>query len=178
MLKQDSLTERKYFYFWKMCPLTQWHRVIPVQFTGPGGVGYNSTEQYMMAQKALLFNDPIAHDNIMHDTHPAMMKAHGRQVFGYDQSVWEAHRFGIVVTGNILKFSQNPEAAKILTDLRRSGYEFVEASPHDKIWGIGISKAAAEDGVLWKGMNLLGMALTVVADYLLVSGIKHNGKVS
>ena len=157
-----------------MCPLTQWHRVHPVQFTDMHNVGYSCTEQYMMAQKALLFDDKFAYEDIMHATSPSLMQAHGRQVMGFKQADWEIHRFGIVLTGNLLKFSQNPEYAKVLLDLRRDGYEFVEASPIDKVWGIGLNKRDAEDGGLWRGMNLLGKALTLVADYLLVGGCKLN----
>lgn len=44
----------------------------------------------------------------------------------------------------------------------------VEASPYDKIWGIGMRET--EDGVenplTWKGSNLLGFALMEVRDRL------------
>lgn len=45
----------------------------------------------------------------------------------------------------------------------------VEASPRDRIWGIGMGKANtdAENPMKWRGRNLLGFALTEVRDRLL-----------
>ena len=44
----------------------------------------------------------------------------------------------------------------------------VEASPYDKIWGIGLYAAQAAKGTVdqWKGQNLLGFALMEVRDWL------------
>jgi predicted NAD-dependent protein-ADP-ribosyltransferase YbiA (DUF1768 family) len=44
----------------------------------------------------------------------------------------------------------------------------VEASPRDRIWGIGLSAAderAASPGT-WQGLNLLGFALMAARDHL------------
>ena len=44
---------------------------------------------------------------------------------------------------------------------------FVEASPYDKIWGVGLYET--DDRILdeknWLGENLLGKAITEVRDY-------------
>ena len=87
---------------------------------------------------------------------------------GFDEEVWQRERFGIVVRGNRLKFLQNGELGEKLRDTR--GRELVEASPLDGVWGIGVGRAAAE-GVgreNWWGMNLLGKALMVVREELLL----------
>lgn len=44
----------------------------------------------------------------------------------------------------------------------------VEASPVDKIWGIGMkdSQPDVQNPALWKGQNLLGFALMEVRDLL------------
>lgn len=51
----------------------------------------------------------------------------------------------------------------------------VEASPRDRIWGIGMGKANpdAECPLKWRGTNLLGFALTEVRDRLLA---EHRAK--
>lgn len=43
--------------------------------------------------------------------------------------------------------------------LQMGDRELVEASPMDKIWGIGFTEYDAEDNRQWWGLNLLGKAL-------------------
>ncbi len=71
-----------------------------------------------------------------------------------------------VRSANIAKFSQNPELKKLL--LETGDRAFVEASPFDKIWGIGLTanKPAAYDRARWKGLNLLGDILNEVRNTL------------
>ena len=72
----------------------------------------------------------------------------------------------IVVEGNKAKFGQNPELKEYL--LSTDDAILVEASPYDKIWGIGLDRDTAINGKVedWKGENLLGCALMEVRDYL------------
>lgn len=163
--------ETKPFYFYTENPFTQFYSVIPNQFQDHNGVGYISAEQYMMAKKALLFNDKVNHDYIMHAKKSIDCKMLGRQVLSFNQKIWDQYKVPIVFGGNLLKFSQNPEYAKVLLDLYKEGYRFVEASPYDRVWGIGISKEDAENGIPWKGQNLLGHCLNMVAKTLLISDI-------
>ena len=80
------------------------------------GVRYNCCEQYMMAQKALLFNDHKTYDMIMRDGNPANMKKYGRMVRNFNDAVWNENKFDIVKRGNYLKFSQNSELKEMLLD--------------------------------------------------------------
>jgi ribA/ribD-fused uncharacterized protein len=85
-------------------------------------------------------------------------------VQGFDEAAWLEERFSIVVRANQAKFSQNPELESFL---RQTGSRFlVEASPVDRIWGIGLTRddAKANDPNLWRGLNLLGFALMQVRD--------------
>jgi ribA/ribD-fused uncharacterized protein len=116
----------------------------------------------MMAAKARLFSDRGVLADILSASGPGEAKALGRRVKGFHEEVWREHRFGIVVDGNIAKFSQNQEVGDFL---RLTGTKvLVEASPRDRIWGIGMgmSNAAAQDPARWRGLNLLGFALMEV----------------
>lgn len=67
----------------------------------------------------------------------------------------------IVVQGSVAKFRQNPAMGQFL--LSTGERVLVEASPRDRIWGIGIGMGAAnpeaEQPRKWRGQNLLGFAL-------------------
>jgi ribA/ribD-fused uncharacterized protein len=87
-------------------------------------------------------------------------------VRNFDQATWEARRFDIVVDGNTLKFSQHDEMRAFL--LGTGAQVLVEASPLDRVWGIGLKAddPRAEDPATWRGLNLLGFALGAVRNVL------------
>jgi len=156
--------EPRYLFFWahtakpgsqgKEC-LSQWY---PAAFT-EDGVRYATAEHYMMAGKARLFGDAAALDAILAAATPAEAKKLGRQVRGFVEATWKQHCSGIVVRASLLKFAQEPELAAFL--LASGDSVLVEASPRDRIWGIGMSQnnPAARDPRQWRGQNLLGFAL-------------------
>lgn len=152
--------------FWNPpCPFSQW---TPSRFVVEGEA-FGCAEQFMMAAKARLFGDEATRARILAATEPGEQKALGREVSGFDQATWERERFGIVVRGNEAKFAQNPAmlAALLATGERR----LVEASPYDRIWGIGLGATdpRALDPAEWRGLNLLGQALEEVRRRLRVS---------
>ena len=122
-------------------------------------VEYNCAEQFMMASKARLFGDDTALSAILASDDPREQKRLGRQVRHFDPELWQSECENIVLHGNLAKFSQNEEMhlALIQTGDRR----LAEASPHDNLWGIGLSachpRASSPDS--WCGQNLLGQAL-------------------
>ncbi|MEU6414427.1 NADAR family protein [Microbispora sp. NPDC046933] len=162
----------RYLYFWGHRPardggvgpgcLSQWW---PVAFTEDGHT-FASAEHYMMAHKAWLFGDAQAAERILAAGHPGEAKALGRAVRGFDEEVWDAHRFGIVVRGSVAKFGQNPELSRFL--LATGDRVLVEASPNDRIWGIGLTAddERAASPSTWQGLNLLGFALMAARDAL------------
>ena len=123
------------------------------------GQKYNTAEQYMMYKKALLFGDEEVANAIMRTANPREQKALGRKVRGFNVETWVEHCREYVYEANLAKFSQNPE---MLDELMETGdRELVEASPYDKIWGIGIhyDDEKALDKEQWQGTNWLGEAI-------------------
>ncbi|WP_426452631.1 NADAR family protein [Paenibacillus sp. S-38] len=133
------------------------------------GEQYSCAEQYMMAEKARLFRDDRMVEAIMNAKDPKEMKAYGRAVKGFDNEIWESRCYDIVRKGNLAKFSQNNSLWSFMKSCRNR--IFVEASPVDKIWGIGLAKdhPNALNPMLWPGKNWLGFALTEVRDRLISS---------
>lgn len=71
-----------------------------------------------------------------------------------------------MVRGNIAKFGQHPELRDFLLSTRDR--VLVEASPRDRVWGIGLSASdeRATSPATWQGLNLLGFALMAARDGL------------
>ena len=69
---------------------------------------------------------------------------------------------------NYAKYSQVEDCKKLLLDPMFAGRTFVEASPRDRIWGIGMSlnNPLVDDPANWRGRNLLGKVITEVRDRL------------
>lgn len=155
----------KYLYFWG-------HRPRPDGRVGPSclsqwwpspfevdGVTYATAEHWMMAGKARLFGDPEAERRVLAAEHPAEAKKAGRLVRGFDEAIWERERFGLVVEGSVHKFAAQGALREFL--LNTGDRVLVEASPVDRVWGIGLAAddEAAQDPERWRGPNLLGFAL-------------------
>ena len=147
-------------FFKSHSPFSQWY---DSKFSD-GENTYHNCEQYMMAHKALLFKDYTTYKKIMQTTNPRDIKKLGREVKNFDQKIWDCHKFNIVRDGNYLKFSQNEDLLNIL--LSTKGTALVEASPYDKIWGVGLDEFNPDinNPYKWKGQNLLGYALMYVRD--------------
>jgi len=130
------------------------------------GVQYHTAEQFMMASKARLFGDEEVFQEIMEAGDPSDYKKLGRKVRGFSPEPWDARKYEIVVEGNKAKFSQNADIRQFL--LSTGDAILVEASPYDKIWGIGLDREAAMKVTVeqWQGENLLGCALMEVRDWL------------
>jgi len=130
------------------------------------GVRYATAEHYMMAEKARLFGDSTALERILSAPSPGAAKKLGRTVRGFDEPRWNERRFEIVVAGNAAKFSQHPDLCAFLLGTRTQ--ILVEASPVDRIWGIGLSRddPRAERPEDWRGLNLLGFALMAARQQL------------
>ena len=153
--------EENYHFFWSG-PFSQWHRT---PFT-IDGIKYNCAEQYMMAEKARLFEDSKTLKKILSTNSPKEQKSLGREVKNFNVQKWESKAKEIVLNGNLAKFRQDKKLRQLLLDTGDS--ILVEASPYDKIWGIGLTEddKRAKSKSTWQGKNWLGYILTEVKQIL------------
>jgi ribA/ribD-fused uncharacterized protein len=165
-IDQLAIVNKEKFILFYTGVFSQWH---PSKFV-VNNVGYSHCEQYMMASKARLFDDREALRRIMSSNDPRSQKAIGRQVKGFDEGKWNAVARDFVYNGNKAKFTQNEDFLKKLLDTK--GTTLVEASPTDRIWGIGlhISDPRCYDRAKWQGKNWLGETLTRLRDDLIEKG--------
>lgn len=137
---------------------SQWYKAM-IEIDG---VNYNCNEQYMMAQKARLFDDKDMFAAIMASNNPRDQKAFGRKVKGFDAAKWNEIARLVVYRANLAKFAQNPSLKAWL--LQTGKREIVEASPEDRVWGIGLGENDDRiwDRAQWRGTNWLGLAIMQV----------------
>lgn len=154
----------KYVFFWGGT-FSQWAKSPFVQ----DGITFQTAEHYMMYQKALILKDEDAARRILVGHSPKFAKQTARNIKAsqVDLDQWDEVKYSVVLLGNILKFTQNTEMLRELLKYYPEK-KFVEASPYDTIWGIGLHED--DDAVLnednWRGKNLLGRALDTAATRL------------
>ncbi|SEW50981.1 NADAR family protein [Chitinophaga arvensicola] len=170
--KYQANEKIKFLFFWGHRPsadgsVTQscfsqwWEAPFTVE-----DITYKTAEHWMMAGKARIFNDEDIFRKILLADTPDQAKKLGRQVKNFDPATWDAHKFELVVQGNYHKFSQHPALQTFL--LNTQDRVLVEASPMDRIWGIGMAATneKVHNPLQWRGHNLLGYALMTVRDQL------------
>ena len=143
---------------------------------GVNGIRYSSMEQYMMYQKALLFDDMEIAEQIMDTANMGKIKALGRAVKNYEDVLWNGMRQLIVYQGLLEKFQQNMELKERL--LATQNHILAECAVQDRIWGIGLSMKDERrfDPDQWKGQNLLGFSLMMVRTILEHASEKEDKK--
>jgi ribA/ribD-fused uncharacterized protein len=148
-------------FFWQnRSPFSNWY---PSIFTH-NGITFSRGEQYMMYRKAMMFGDVNIAHAILLTGNPKEQKDLGRMVSNYDDAAWSDKRVEIMVEGLFEKFNQNPLLKEAL--LNTGDTIIVEASPVDRVWGIGLAEddPRAIDQKQWRGQNLLGITLMKVRD--------------
>lgn len=161
----SKVEQFRYLFFWGHQPskdgritqscLSQWYDA-PFEVEG---IRYPTAEHWMMASKARLFADEDALRQILETADPKAAKALGRQVKNFDDKLWMENARRLVTEGNVAKFSQNHALRDFL--LGSGDQVLVEASPYDRIWGIGLKATdeKAQNPATWQGQNLLGFVL-------------------
>jgi len=122
----------------------------------------------MMYHKARVFSaENIQNEMIKVKYNPKAVKALGRKIKNFSDAVWDKHKMKIVTQAAFLKFSQNPDLLRQL--IADKDKILVEASPVDKVWGIGLHYD--DDKVLnesdWNGQNLLGKCIIIARNKIL-----------
>lgn len=158
--------EKEQFTFFLKNYLSQWARTPFVI----DKITYSHAEQWMMAEKARLFDDQVTLKEIMEADHPRDQKALGRLVKNFDQAKWDLNARPVVYKGNLAKFRQHHELKLKLLATR--GTTLVEVNPRDKIWGIGLDEndSRIHDRATWQGLNWLGETLTQVREDIFTNG--------
>lgn len=126
---------------------------------------FTSTEQGFMYFKALYFEDYTKADEIYNTlNNPGKCRRLGRQVEGYDEESWSKIRYSVFEDLIYQKYLQDKELQRQLLAPEFDGKLFVEASPIDKIWGIGMDENNPNllDESKWLGLNYLGRIITNV----------------
>ena len=145
--------------------LPQWY---PCSFSVQGDQ-YLHAAHWMMVQKAKLFGDGESATSLLTLKDDTAIKSRGRHITGFDQRRWDDHKYSIVLSGNLHKFSQHQALRAYISGTHP--LVLTEANPDDSVWGIGMRENApgATNPHHWRGLNLLGFALMEVRDIL--SGI-------
>lgn len=148
----DSGADLKFVTFWQAdlgCEnreFSQWYQGEPFDINGRT---YFTAEQYMMSEKALMYNDFDKYTRIMKSKDPKTCKHIGREyIEGFDGKKWGRAAREVLFHGNLGKFQA--DIALVDKLLSTGDAVLVEASPLDSIYGSGISKENLlnDDGTL------------------------------
>ena len=127
-------------------------------------MAFTCAEQFMMYCKAQFFGAVETAAKIMSTKHPRDQKALGRLVTPFNADIWNQEARNVVYVGSMYKFAQNVDLREYLLD---SGTDvIVEASPEDRIWGIGYDEHYAMANIDDWGTNWLGEVLMQVRENL------------
>ena len=128
-------------------------------------------EQAFMWEKAVLFGDKVMEEKILVASTPLEAKRLGRKVTPFDKEKWDAACYQAMLDINYAKYNQVEDCKKRLLDPAFDGHTFVEASPRDRKWGIGLSvnNPGIDNPANWRGRNLLGKVITEVRDRLVAA---------
>lgn len=154
-------TEDTVAFFTKQSKLSNFY---PCKFE-INNVFYNSIEQWVSSQKALMFGDLNVHKTIMSETEPRRMKAMATSIKSYDADRWRTEGPNITIRGLRAKFTQCQELGQILMNTGKR--QIVEASP-DTFWGIGVHVFSKNlfDQSKWTGKNIMGNSLMTIRSEL------------
>ena len=127
-------------------------------------------EQFFMVTKARFFGNVCNGFNMQLIYHlfslrdPVQMKREAAflTALPINRSCWRASAAALILPGLIAKFSQNYVLSKLLIGM--GDRRFVEASPSDKFWGVGLSLTNPNLNFPDRhcGQNMMGQCLSKV----------------
>jgi len=162
MLKIEDRVTDTHVYFWGDPTLSNWG---PASFEHKG-LHFHNSEQAFMWEKADFFGDEEIANEILKTSNPKDAKDLGRKVKGYSDEEWAKVRYKKMFEVCMAKFSQNQDQRETL--LNTGDRVLVEASPYDRVWGVGWHWTDPEilHELNWRGQNLLGKVLMEVRESL------------
>lgn len=168
--------------FWQPDSIySNWYPNTPLTMPEFPDTVFDNSEAAFMFLKAKTFGDDIIARLILSNQSPWETKKMGRRINSYNEDRWAEVREDAMFAACYAKFAQNP---KLRQELLSTGTKLlVEASPVDKIWGIGLAPndPRARSVATWQGLNLLGKVLmevrTVLVNEMLaeVANVEYNG---
>ena len=184
----------KYVFFWQDY-FSNWAHVeggLDIKIKGEV-VNVPTSEHIFMIYKAQYFKDDEAVQKIIECKTPKEAKAVGRAVKNFVAEQWDRVCSHYMTKAVSLRYHQDSKFANMLTDKKYEGKTFVEASPYDKIWGIGMGEKdpdvedkreiivgkngrIVEDKSKWEGQNKLGKCLTNLRNRALAGNVKSSNE--
>lgn len=133
---------------------------MPIRYKG---IKFPTTEHAFMWEKANYFDDKIIANMILDIPHPNGAKSLGREIKNYNDKEWSKVRYDYMLEVNRVKWKMLKDVL-VLTENKI----IVEASPTDRIWGVGLSQENPKilDQSNWLGENLLGKVIMQIRDEL------------
>lgn len=150
----------KYILFYGKDPFSNFsdHRVVY------DGRLFNNSEQVFQWTKAMFFHDTQTAHQIWTCQTAGQAKAYGKRVNGFDKQSWDNINRDFMKHILKKKVEQNPEIKELLLTLGKD-HKFVEASPTDRLWGVGYGISDAEMNQGTWGENRLGKCWDDIYDY-------------
>lgn len=154
-----SISNDEYVAFWGSC----FSNFFPTRFYLDGRY-WTTSEKYFMYTKAITFGDKEVAEKILKTDNPKECKNLGRQVKNFNSEEWDSVKEEIMYKAVKAKFEQDGLCNYCI--MKFIHQKFIEGSPYDKIWGVGIkyNDKRIFNEKNWKGENLLGKILTKVRD--------------
>jgi ribA/ribD-fused uncharacterized protein len=147
-------------FFTRNSPLSN-HYTSPFTLSGEK---FNCMEQYMVVQKARVFEDQETVNKVMKETNPVKQKQLGKSIKGLNEDHWQSQAEDMMLPGLLAKFHQNNACKDLL--LKTGNNIIIEANPQDKFLGAGVSLFSPD---LWSvdkhpGKNIMGKLLQRVRE--------------
>jgi len=139
--------------------LQNWYPSVFHAVNNPA-IRFYTAEHAIMHAKAILFSDLATAEKILNAATPKEAGALGREVKNFDSNVWKQNVDRVAEEVFWAKFSQVRECREALLATGEKG--LAEASPTDKVWGIGFRADEAEGNEKQWGRNIAGRALEKV----------------
>lgn len=149
-----------HIFFWMPDSIySNFYPNAPLTLSQYPDICFENSEAAFMFLKAKTFGDSVIAAAVVANQDPKYVKGLGKRVSGFNDETWAEHRYDCMLDACFAKFVQNPKLGDQL--IATGDKVLVEASPYDKIWGVGLAPNDPRvlDPANWRGLNLLGEVL-------------------